>query len=99
MLIQGGENMNKAELTDIVAKEAKITKAEAKRVIESFSGNISKCLKKNDEVRLIGFGTFGVRKRKARKGVNPQTGKALNIPAKKVPFFRPGSELKKAVEK
>jgi nucleoid DNA-binding protein len=89
--------MNKAELTDIVAKEAKITKAQAKRAIESLSGNIEKTLKKGGEVRLIGFGTFGVKKRKARKGVNPQTGKTINIAAKKVPYFRPGAELKKAV--
>lgn len=89
--------MNKAELTDVIAKEAKITKAQAKRAIESFTGNIQKSLKKNNEVRLIGFGTFGVRKRKARKGVNPQTGKPIKIAAKKVPFFRPGSELKRSI--
>ena len=89
--------MNKAELTDVIAKEAKITKAQAKRAIESFTGNVQKSLKKNKEVRLIGFGTFGVRKRKARKGVNPQTGKAIKIAAKKVPFFRPGSELKRTI--
>ena len=89
--------MNKAELTELIAKEAKITKAEAKRAIESFTDNVQKTLKKNDEVRLIGFGTFGVRKRKARKGVNPQTGEAIKIAAKKVPYFRPGSELKRAI--
>ena len=89
--------MNKAELTDVIASEAKITKAQAKRAIESFTGNVQKTLKKNKEVRLIGFGTFGVRKRKARKGVNPQTGEAIKIAAKKVPFFRPGSELKRTI--
>lgn len=89
--------MNKAELTDVIAKEAKITKAQAKMAIESFTDNIQKSLKKNKEVRLIGFGTFGVRKRKARKGVNPQTGAAIKIAAKKVPFFRPGSELKRTI--
>ncbi|MCD6216722.1 HU family DNA-binding protein [bacterium] len=89
--------MNKAELTDVIAKEAKVTKAQAKRAIESFTGNIQKSLKKNKEVRLIGFGTFGVRKRKARKGVNPQTGATIKIAAKKVPFFRPGSELKRTI--
>lgn len=89
--------MNKAELTEIISKEAKISKAEAKRAIESFTDNVSKSLKKNKEVRLIGFGTFGVRKRKARKGVNPQTGATIKIEAKKVPFFRPGSELKRTI--
>ena len=89
--------MNKAELTDIVAKESKITKADAKRSIECFVDNVTKNLKKGKEVRLIGFGTFGVRKRKARKGVNPQTGAAIHIAAKRVPFFRPGAELKDAV--
>ena len=90
--------MNKAELTEYISKEAKITKADAKRAIDSFCDNIQKSLKKGKEVRLIGFGTFGVRKRKARKGVNPQTGKTINIAAKKVPYFRPGSELKEAVK-
>ena len=90
--------MNKAELTELISKEAKITKAEAKRSIDSFADNITKTLKKGKEVRLIGFGTFGVRKRKARKGVNPQTGKTIQIAAKRVPFFRPGAELKNAVK-
>ena len=91
--------MNKAELTEIIAKDAKITKAEAKRAVEAFTEGIKGTLKKNKEVRLIGFGTFGVRKRKARKGVNPQTGKEIKIAAKKVPYFRPGSELKKLIAK
>ena len=89
--------MNKAELTDNISKEAKITKADAKRAIECFADNITKTLKKGKEVRLIGFGTFGVRKRKARKGINPQTGATINIAAKRVPYFRPGAELKDAV--
>lgn len=89
--------MNKTELTEAIAKEAKLTKAEAKRAIDSFTSHIEKTLKKNEEVRLIGFGTFGVRKRKARKGINPQTGKEIKIAAKKVPYFRPGSELKKSI--
>ncbi|MCX7862200.1 MAG: HU family DNA-binding protein [Bacteroidales bacterium] len=85
--------MNKAQLVDAIASEAKITKADAKKALDAFINATTKALKKGDRVALVGFGTFGVTKRSARKGRNPQTGKEINIPAKKVVRFRPGSEL------
>ena len=85
--------MNKAQLIDAIAGEAKITKADAKKALDAFVNATTKALKKGDRVALVGFGTFGVTKRSARKGRNPQTGKEINIPDKKVVRFRPGSEL------
>lgn len=85
--------MNKAQLVDAIASEAKITKADAKKALDAFINATTKALKKGDRVALVGFGTFGVTKRSARKGRNPQTGKEINIPAKKVVRFRPGSDL------
>lgn len=85
--------MNKAELISQVASDAKISKAQAQGAINSFMDTTSKALKKGDKVTLIGFGTFGVSKRAARKGRNPQTGQLINIPAKKVVKFKPGKQL------
>ncbi len=90
--------MNKAQLVDAIASEAKITKADAKKALDAFISATTKALKKGDRVALVGFGTFGVTKRSARKGRNPQTGKEINIPAKKVVRFRPGSELASSIK-
>jgi DNA-binding protein HU-beta len=90
--------MNKAQLVDAIASEAKITKADAKKALDAFINATTKALKKGDRVALVGFGTFGVTKRSARKGRNPQTGKEINIPAKKVVRFRPGSELASTIK-
>jgi len=89
--------MNKQQLIDAIAKEANLSKADAKRALEAFTGNVEKTLKKGENVRLIGFGTFTVKKRKARTGINPQTRQAIKIKARRVPAFIPGSELKKSV--
>ena len=89
--------MNKQQLIDAIANEANISKADAKRALESFTGNVEKTLKKGESVRLIGFGTFTVKKRKARTGINPQTKQAIKIKARRVPAFIPGAELKKSV--
>ena len=85
--------MNKAELVDAIASEAKITKADAQRALEGFINATSKALKKGERVALVGFGTFSVAKRAARIGRNPQTGKEIKIAAKKVAKFKAGSEL------
>ncbi|PIV58664.1 MAG: DNA-binding protein [Bacteroidetes bacterium CG02_land_8_20_14_3_00_31_25] len=85
--------MNKTELIDAIAGDAKITKVDAKKALDAFIASTTKALKKGDRVALVGFGSFGVSKRKARTGRNPQTGKAIQIPAKKVVRFKPGSEL------
>ena len=89
--------MNKTDLVDAVSIEAEVTKAEAARAVDAVINSITKALKKGDAVTLVGFGTFQVRKRAARTGRNPRTGKALKIKAAKVPKFRPGKGLKDAV--
>ena len=90
--------MNKAELVEAMASDAKITKADAKRALDAFINSTSKALKKGDRVALVGFGSFSVAKRAARKGRNPQTGKEIKIPAKKVVKFKPGSDLASKVK-
>ncbi len=90
--------MNKAELIEAMAAEAKISKADAKRALDAFVNNTTKALKKGDRVALVGFGTFSVSKRAARKGRNPQTGKEIKIAAKKVVKFKAGADLSKKVK-
>lgn len=89
--------MNKA---DIVARVAKVveTKKEAAAAVDEVLNSIKAAMKKGEDVTLVGFGTFKVSKRKARKGRNPQTGKEIKIPAKKVPVFKAGTDLKKAAK-
>ena len=89
--------MNKAELIEAMAKEAKLTKADAKRALDSFVKTTTKCLKKGDRVALVGFGSWTVTRRKARKGRNPQTGKEITIKAKNVVKFKAGADLAKKV--
>jgi len=89
--------MTKAELIEKMATDGKVSKAEAGRLLNSFITNVSGALSKGDTVTLVGFGTFTVSKRAARKGRNPQTGATINIPASKIPRFRPGKGLKDKV--
>lgn len=91
--------MNKTDLISFMAKEASITKADAARALKAFLDAVAKDLKKGDNTTLIGFGTFAVTKRAARKGRNPRTGKEINIPASKVVRFRAGKALKETVNK
>jgi DNA-binding protein HU-beta len=88
--------MNKGDLIRELAKVAG-TKKEAEAALNTILETITKALKKGNKVTLIGFGTFGVTKRAARKGRNPQTGKEMKIAARKVPKFTPGKGLKDAV--
>jgi DNA-binding protein HU-beta len=90
--------MNKTELIDAMAGEAKITKADAKKALEAFINTTSSALKKGDRVALIGFGSFALVKRAARMGRNPQTGKEMKVPAKKVVKFKAGATLVKKVK-
>lgn len=85
--------MNKAELIDKIAKDSGVTKAQANDALDSFTSAVVSALKKGDKVTLVGFGTFSVTKRSARKGRNPQTGKEIKIPAKKVAKFKAGKEF------
>ena len=89
---------NKAELVTEVASKTKLTKKDAATAVDAIFSSIQDDLSKGKKVQLIGFGTFEVRKRAARKGRNPQTGKEIQIPASVVPAFRPGKALKEAVK-
>jgi DNA-binding protein HU-beta len=85
--------MNKAELIDAIASDANISKADAKRALESLISNVTKALKKGDKISLIGFGTFTSSKIRKVAGRNPQTGRVTRIPAKYVVNFYPDSFL------
>ncbi|KKA43977.1 MULTISPECIES: HU family DNA-binding protein [Salinivibrio] len=89
--------MNKSELIDHIAEGADISKASANRALDAFVEAVSDTLKSGDQVALVGFGTFSVRERAARKGRNPQTGAEIDIAAAKVPGFKAGKALKDAV--
>ncbi|MBI3235644.1 MAG: HU family DNA-binding protein [Bacteroidetes bacterium] len=90
--------MNKSDLISKMAGDAKITKVQAQSALNSFMGATQTALKKGDKVILVGFGTFSVAQRSARKGRNPQTGKEIKIAAKKVVKFKAGTELSKKVK-
>ena len=90
--------MNKGELIDMVAGDVGCTKREAKKTVECVFENIADGLAKGDAVRLVGFGTFGIRKRAARDARNPRTGEKIRVQAMKVPFFKAGKELKEKVK-
>ena len=89
--------MNKAELIDAVAEDADLTKASATRALDSAIENITSALKSGNNVTLVGFGTFTVRRRDARMGRNPRTGEAIQIKASNVPGFKAGKALKDAL--
>ena len=91
--------MNKNELINTVATKAKLSKADAARAADAIFDAISASLKKGNEVRLVGFGTFLTAKRKATTGRNPRTGATIKIPASTQPKFRAGKALKEAVNK
>lgn len=91
--------MNKAMLIDKIAKDAGITKTSAATAIESLTHGVVSALKKNQRVTLVGFGTWGVSKRKARTGRNPQTGETIKIKAKKAVRFKAGKQLEKALNR
>lgn len=90
--------MNKAALIEQMSKDTKLPKTSCKNALESFIKTVETALKKNKTVVLTGFGTFSVMKRQARVGINPATGKKMNIPAKKVPKFKAGKKLKDLVK-
>lgn len=86
--------MNKSDLVEAIAKATETTKVDAERVLDAFIDVVTKTMKKKEAIKLVGFGTFAVSSRKARIGRNPQTGEEIKIPARKVPVFRPGKELR-----
>jgi DNA-binding protein HU-beta len=90
--------MNKTELVEAVANATELTKKDASKAVDAVFDTILNALKNGEKVQLIGFGNFEVRDRAARKGRNPQTGEEIEIPASKVPAFKPGKALKEAVK-
>ena len=86
--------MNKTELIEHIANNADISKAAAARALESTIEAVKKTLKKGGTVSLVGFGTFAVGKRAARTGRNPRTGDTVAVEAKRVPYFKPGKEMR-----
>lgn len=90
--------MNKGELVDVLAKKADLSKKDAKLCVDTLTDEITKALTNKEEVRLTGFGKFTTSDRKARKGRNPQTGEEIQIPARTVPKFKAGKNLKEAVK-
>jgi integration host factor subunit beta len=89
--------MTKAELVEDVARAAELTKKDAERLVELVFESIIETLNQGEKIELRGFGSFRVRERGARRGRNPKTGDPVNIPAKRVPYFKPGKELKELI--
>ena len=89
--------MNKTELVDAIAKKSGLSKKDSEKALVAFTEEVGKALKKGDKVQLVGFGTFEVSKRAARKGKNPQTGEEIKIAASKAPKFKAGKALKELV--
>ena len=89
--------MNKHELVASVAEVAELTKKDAEKAVNAVFASVKEAIVEDDKVQIIGFGTFEVRTRAARKGRNPQTGETIEIPASKNPVFKAGKALKEAV--
>ncbi len=89
--------MTKAELVEDVARAAELTKKDAERLVEIVFESIIETLNRGEKIELRGFGSFRVRERGARRGRNPKTGAPVDIPAKRVPYFKPGKELKELI--
>lgn len=91
--------MNKTDLVNAIASKSGLNKKNSEAALNAFIGTVQDTLKKGDKVVLVGFGTFEVRKRAARKGRNPQTKKEITIPASNAPVFKAGKGLKDKVNK
>lgn len=90
--------MNKQQLIANVAEKSELTKKDAEKAVNAVVASIEEALSQGDRVQLVGFGTFEIRERAARKGRNPQTGEEISIAAAKVPVFKAGKALRSAVE-
>jgi DNA-binding protein HU-beta len=91
--------MNKAELVASMAEKSQMSKKDAEKALNAFIESVKEALSRDDKVQLVGFGSFEVRHRAARKGRNPQTKEEIVIKASKIPVFRVGKALKEAVQK
>ena len=85
--------MNKTELINAIAEKAGLSKADSKKALDAFIETVGEEMKKGGKIALVGFGTYSVSEKAARKGINPRTKETINIPAKKVVKFKAGSEL------
>jgi nucleoid DNA-binding protein len=90
--------MNRQELIDKIAADAGLTKKQAGKALNSFIDAVTHTLEDGEKITLVGFGTFKVNHREARKGINPQTKDSIDIPARNVPVFKAGKKLKEAVK-
>lgn len=92
--------MTKADLVELVAAKVYLTKKDTEVVIDTILDSITKALASADDgkVELRGFGSFRTRQRRARQGRNPQSGQAVHVPAKRIPFFKPGKELRQLID-
>jgi len=95
---EGGYRMTKTDLVDQVAAKTNLTKKDAAAAVDAVFASITESLAQGEKVQIIGFGSFEVRERAERTGRNPQTGAEMTIPAKSVPAFKAGKQLKDAVE-
>ena len=91
--------MNRAELVAAVAERASISRPDAERAVGAFIDVVTNALQKGDKVAIVGFGSFELSERAAREGINPATREKIAIPASKLPKFKPGKQLKDAVQK
>jgi integration host factor subunit beta len=89
--------MTKADLVEVVARAADLTKKDAEVVVEEVFAAIIESLNRGEKIELRGFGSFRIRQRNSRRGRNPKTGDAVEIPAKAVPYFKPGKELRELI--
>lgn len=90
--------MTKAELVERVAEKMNLAKKDTEAIVNTVFNSIIDALSKEDKVELRGFGSFRLRKRNSREGRNPRTGDSVSVPAKKIPFFKPGKELREMVD-
>jgi len=91
--------VNKADLVSAMAEKSGLTKKDAEKALNAFIDSVMEALSKKDKVQLVGFGTFEVRERSARKGRNPQTGEEIDIPAANIPVFKAGKALRDGINK
>jgi integration host factor subunit beta len=86
--------MTKAELVEEVASQSELTKKDAEVIVQTVLDSITESLQRGEKIELRGFGSFRIRNRSSRQGRNPKTGNGVNVPAKNVPYFKPGKEIK-----
>jgi integration host factor subunit beta len=94
---EGPQVMTKAELVEEVARVAELTKKHSEVIVNTVFDSIIEALQKDEKIELRGFGSFRIRQRRSRQGRNPKTGDKVDVPAKKIPYFKPGKELKELI--